>query len=208
MDTKTPVPPVAPTFTPEQFKEFLAALTAGGLAASSAQTEAMMDLVKAQNDMVAATQRTVRHSNSYTPGISPFSHPEGEEAHPKGHLDRETWWLGTRVEHTQATPAEIDAFNKVTTNKIWRGDTRYGSQVTPTRRIINIPHVSMDERMGMPPSIPLVIRELIDGEDAIDPIKMEEKIRLLEKQVTELATKVNFSAEVPLAEAAAGTSEF
>jgi hypothetical protein len=204
MDTKNPVPPVAPTFTPEQFQELLAFFAKGG----ASQTEAMMDLVKAQNDMVAATQRTVRHSNSYTPGISPFSHPEGEEAHPKGHLDRETWWLGTRVEHTQATPAEIDAFNKVTTNKIWRGDPRYGSQVTPTRRIINIPHVSMDERMGMPPSIPLVIRELIDGEDAIDPIKMEEKIRLLEKQVTELATKVNLSAEVPLADVAAGTSEF
>jgi hypothetical protein len=196
-------------FTDEQFEKLLARVGGGGDgAATSAMAEAMMDLVKAQNDMVAATQRTVRHSNSYTPGISPFSHPEGEEAHPKGHLDRETWWLGTRVEHTQATPMEIDAFNKVTTNKIWRGDTRYGSQVTPTRRIINIPHVSMDERMGMPPSIPLVIRELVEGEDAIDPIKMEEKIRLLEKQVTELATKVNLSAEVPLAEAAAGTSEF
>jgi hypothetical protein len=185
MDTK-PTPAV--TMTGEQFTQLLDAIKASSTGDGSA-AEAMMAMVQAQ-------QRTVRQSNAYTPGISPFSYPEGEEARPKPKLDRDTWWLGTRAEESQLTPDEILAFNSVTTSKVWRGDPKFGAEVTPKRRFIMLPHQSIDDRMGLPQNVPLAIRELLNGEDAIDPIKMEQEIRALKQQVSSLATRVNQSPAV------------
>lgn len=185
MDTKTPTPPTAPAFqlSREQFQELIAAVTAGG---STSNNDALLQLVEAQNEMVKAQQRTVRQSNAYSPGISPFSYPEGEEARPKPKLDRETWWLGTRAEDSQLTPDEIQAFNSIQVSKVWRGDPKFGAEVTPKRRFIMLPHTSIDERMALPANIPLAVRELVSGEDAIDPIKMEAEIRAMKKEMTAL----------------------
>jgi hypothetical protein len=60
-----------------------------------------------------------------------------------------------------------------------------------------LPHTSIDERMALPGTIPLVVRELLNGEDAIDPIKMEEEIRKLKKDVAVLTSKVGGSAPKP-----------
>ena len=189
VDTKTPAPPPAPAFqlTREQFQELIAAVTAGG---NPSNTDALLQLVEAQNEMVRAQQRTVRLSNARGSGVSPFSHPEGDEDHPKAKLDRETWFCGTRQEEALLKPEEIDAFNSLQVSKVWHGDPKFGVEVTPKRRFIMLPHISIDERMNMAPNIPLMVREISSGEDAIDPIKMEAEIRALKKQVSDLATHV------------------
>jgi hypothetical protein len=193
MDTKTPAPTPAPAvhLSREQFQELLAAVHAGG---GTSNTDALLQLVEAQNEMVRAQQRTVRLSNARRSGVSPYSHPEGDEDHPKQKLDRDTWFCGTRQEEALLKPEEIDAFNSLQTSKVWHGDPKFGVEVTPKRRFIMLPHISIDERMNMPPNIPLMARELMSGEDAIDPIKLEAEIRALKAQMAALETRVSPAA--------------
>jgi hypothetical protein len=193
MDTKTPAPTPAPAvhLSREQFQELLAAVHAGG---GTSNTDALLQLVEAQNEMVRAQQRTVRLSNARGSGVSPYSHPEGDEDHPKQKLDRDTWFCGTRQEEALLKPEEIDAFNSLQTSKVWHGDPKFGVEVTPKRRFIMLPHISIDERMNMPPNIPLMARELMSGEDAIDPIKLEAEIRALKAQMAALETRVSPAA--------------
>jgi hypothetical protein len=193
MDTKATPPPVGPTlFTREQMKEMLLevidAVKAGG---GTPNNDALLQLIEAQNEMARAQQRTVRVSNARGSGVSPYSHPEGDEEHPKQKLDRETWFCGTRQEEALLKPEEIDAFNSLQTSKVWHGDPKFGVEVTPKRRFIMLPHISIDERMNMPPNIPLMARELQSGEDAVDPIKLEAEIRALKSKMAALETRVS-----------------
>jgi hypothetical protein len=178
MDTRNTGPAV--TMTGPQLKELLDAINSGGGSAAAA----VMQLVEAQN-------RTMRRSNAYTPGISPFSHPEGEEAHPKAKLDRETWWLGTRVDESMVTPTEIDALNSLTVSKAWRGDPKYGADITPKRRFVMLPHVSMDERMNLPASLTLACKELNDGQDAVQPEHMAEQLLAMKAELKALSAQLD-----------------
>jgi len=191
MEMKPTAPAV--TMTGAQFTQLLEALKSSGGDGTAAA--AMMELVKAQ-------QRTVRQSNAYTPGISPFSYPEGEEARPKPKLDRETWWLGTRVDESMVTPIEIEALNSLTVSKKWRGDEKYGVDITPKRRFVMLPHVSMDERMNLPISLILACKELNDGQDAVKPEHMADELIALRAQVTTLAALVGATPPAPVVQAA------
>jgi hypothetical protein len=136
----------------------------------------MMEMVKAQ-------QRTVRQSNAYTDGISPFSHPEGERTHPKAKLDRESWFCASRLDEAQMTPQEIELCNQITTSKTWRGDPKFGAEVSPKRRFIMLPHVSIDERMALPASLSVVLMELIGGQDAVKPEQMADELLAMKAQL-------------------------
>lgn len=177
MEPKTPPPSPSVTMTADQFNQLIDAVKSNG----SGDQSALLQLVEAQN-------RTVRRSNAYTEGKSPFSYPEGEEVHPKPRLDRETWFCATRQDESMLTPDEIIAFNSVTVSKTWRGDPKYGADVSPKRRFIMLPHISIDERMGLPSSLPMVMRELVEGPDAINPANLLEEVMALKAKVAQLET--------------------
>ncbi len=187
-DPKSTTP--AMNFSGEQFEQLLEVLrdkAAGG---------GNPDLTNAIMRLADEKARTTRHSNAWDAGISPFSHPEGEMLHPKGKLDRETWFCSCKQEESQLTPSEIDLFNAIQVSKTWRGDPKFGADVTPKRRFIMLPHVSIDERMQLPTSLSLILMELISGEDAVDPLNMAEEMIELRKKVAQLASIVQPSVPV------------
>jgi hypothetical protein len=178
MDTRNTGPAV--TMTGPQLKELLDAINSGGGSAAAA----VMQLVEAQN-------RTMRRSNAYTDGISPFSHPEGERTHPKAKLDRETWFCGCRQDESQLTPTEIEALNSLTVSKAWRGDQKYGVDITPKRRFVMLPHVSMDERMNLPISLTLACKELNEGQDAVKPEHMAEQLLAMKAELKAMSAQLD-----------------
>ena len=183
-DPKAP----AVTMNDDQFSRLLDAVTQ--------RPSGDPDMAKLLMEVVAERRRTTRQSNSYHGEISPFSHPEGELAHPKAKLDRETWFCSCRQEEAQLTPDEIDLYNAIQVSKTWRGDPKMGAEVTPKRRFIMLPHVSIDERMSLPPSLALILMELQSGADAVKPEHMADELLALRAQVAALAAKVNAAPEM------------
>lgn len=166
----------------EQFTELMQML--------SKRSESDPEMAKAVMELATQQSRTTRASNAFHPEVSAFSYPEGNVARPKPKLDRETWFCACKQDESMLTPVEIDLFNRITTSKVWRGDPKMGADVSPKRRFIMLPHVSIDERMQLPQSLPLILMELIGGQDAIKPETMAEELIALRAQVAGLAAVV------------------
>jgi hypothetical protein len=99
--TETTTEPVVAALTCEQMKELLG--TREGVSAT--------DLAKAVAEGAA---KAGKPENAVHPGISVYSHPEGEVARPKDKLKCRMFIGGGPLEEGTLTPAEIDALNLVT----------------------------------------------------------------------------------------------
>ena len=192
MSDKPSVSPTIPMMTAEQFSQLLDVL----------QKRSTSDPGVADALMALANQqaRTVRVQNAFHPGRSVFSHPEGEEAHPKERLARETFFCGVLQENDSLTPSEISLFNQITSSKRSRNGT-WTADLDPTRNrlVISLPHASINERMELPGSLSLILMEFIGGQDAIDPSHLSAEVLKLREQVAALSAKAD-KAERDLAE--------
>ena len=84
------------------------------LQGSKLSKDEQLELIQKQADANAeANRRLLRPENATHPGISIYSHPEGELKHPKGDLDCKTTWAGTTLEASTLTPDELDLVNMV-----------------------------------------------------------------------------------------------
>ena len=84
------------------------------LASKSVSKEEQLELIQAQADANAeANRKLLRPENTFHPGVSVFSHPEGERAHPKAPLACKTTWAGTLLEDSTLTAEEVDLTNAV-----------------------------------------------------------------------------------------------
>lgn len=95
--------PLAPQFitlTPEQF---------AALVPNRADQDAF--LKKQAQYTAEAHEHIVNPSNQTHPGISVYSHPEGERAHPKSALQCRIFWVGYEERADELTPTEIDLYN-------------------------------------------------------------------------------------------------
>ena len=131
-------------------------------------------------------RRSIKPDNVTNPGISAFSYPEGEQARPKPKLTRETYFCGALQRDEQLTPEEIDAFNAITTERTSRNGTwkAWTEQNGSRQRLhVFIPNKSLDDRMNMPNGLILILKELADGQEAVNPISMMERIKQLEAQL-------------------------
>lgn len=123
-------------------------------------------------------------SNARHPQISVFSHPEGEDKHPKAKLDRETYFLNTRQYEEQLTPQEIDAFNALDESRvIHKSEGDWTVEVTPRRRRIVVPAANLDQLMTLPNSLLLILRELKEGSEAVDPVNMAKELQALRSRL-------------------------
>jgi hypothetical protein len=137
--------------------------------------------------------RQVRPSNAFTPGVSPFSYPEGDVARPKPTFHQQVFYNGHHEELDQLTPAEIDAYNALSRSLAGPEARRTARNGTWEARIsrnndqlqIFVPCKTQEQLQNLPPSLILIIRELMDGK-TIDPTDLLSQVDALRARVAEL----------------------
>jgi hypothetical protein len=149
-----------------------AARATGGLT-----NDALVQLIEGQ-------RKAANPSNNYHAGISAFSYPEGDRARPKPALDRETYFCGAKQQEEQLMPSEIDAFNALQESRlIEKPNGPWECEVTAKRRMVTLPVASRDQLMDLPNSLILILRELANGSEAVDPVRMAKRIQELESRL-------------------------
>jgi hypothetical protein len=169
--------------TPAMVRALVESLWNASKAEQSSTTEALRDLIKEQG-------RTQFKSNAQHPGISVFSHPEGEVARPKPRLNMESWQCGVRLSEDQMTPAEITLMNDINTDRETRGGLfriQIQTMGNRTRRMLWHPSKTTDERASLPESISLILLELATGNETLNPNFLVDEVLKLRKQVAEMA---------------------
>jgi len=168
--------------TPEAIRALVESIIAGNAASQSQTADAIKSLIEEQG-------RTQLKSNAQAPGISVFSYPEGDTARPKPKLNMDTYFCGVRIREDELTPAEIELYNALNTSRTSRNETWTCTiqQVgTKTRRLIQVPVKTLDDRASLPSSLPLILMEFASGQDALDPSHLVNEVLKLRKQVEAL----------------------
>lgn len=138
-------------------------------------------------------RKAMKPENDQHPGISAFSHPEGEQAKPKGELRRTTRFIGMRQREDSLTPTEIELFNRFDRNRIarggqWRANVT-GHGTAEELHILCDDALTLDGRASMP-SLTLILRELLDGEAAANPEALAQRVADLEARIKALGQPV------------------
>lgn len=149
------------------------------------QPEQIKELIEG---VAKGTQKALRPENPVHPGISPYSYPEGDVAHPKEPLTRDTFFCGIREEEDRLTPGEIQAYNAITQPRecrggSWRAEIRRSVSVGGKESLfVWVPHNTMDQRNVLPPSLILLLTELNGGpstENLMDLMRQIENLKAL-----------------------------
>jgi len=119
---------------------------------------------------------------------SAFTHPEGERLRPKPQLSRETFFCGSRCRQDDLTPAEIDAFNVITSSRTardgqWTAEVRQNGSARELH--ITVPSKTVDDRMSLP-SLLLILAELQGGAKSVDPMALAARVAELEQTLQSL----------------------
>lgn len=167
-----------------QFHQLIGALTQAmqGMTLSPA---ALKEILASQSEVTADLARKARWPESAThPGISAYSYPEGDVAHPKPKLLRETFFCGVREDEERLTPGEIDAYNQFSEPREARGGSWRVRIVKPTAMgareelHVIVPKDTVDQRM-MLPSLHLILHELNGGPSSADVMALIKQIDIL-----------------------------
>lgn len=137
-------------------------------------------------ELLHAQRKAMKPENEAHPGISAYSHPEGDVAHPKDILRRDTIFMGMRQREDQLTPTEIELFNRFTISKVARGG-RWEAKVkmvdgVETLIVTCAEARTLDGRQSLP-SLALILRELHDGPEATNPDTLNARVAQLEAQI-------------------------
>ena len=133
-------------------------------------------------------RKALKPENAMHPGISAFSYPEGDKARPKPPLRRETFFNGVREEEDSLTPTEIELYNRfegtrTARNGMWTAEVkRNGSS---EQLIINNQPRTLDGRQALP-AISLILRELLEGQEAVNPDTLAQRVAELEARIKSL----------------------
>lgn len=134
-------------------------------------------------------RKALKPENATHPGISAFSYPEGDVARPKPALRRETFFNGIREDVEALTPAEVEMYNRfegtrTARNGMWTAEVRRNGS-SEQLFITNEPK-TLDGRQALP-AISLILRELLDGEEAVNPDTLAQRVAELEAKIRSLA---------------------
>ncbi len=172
---QAPVAPAGPSlvgFTPEQLQALFATM-------GSVSARATSDALRSQ-----------RKENPYYPEKSVYN-PEGlyaDDGTPKPakvKLSRATFFVGVKLSDELMTADEIELCNRFTTDKTARNGTwkaeivMHGNQ---PRLYIDVPSKTIDDRNGLP-TFAFILKELLEGPEAVNPVTMAKRIEELEKKL-------------------------
>ena len=112
-----PVNPALVGLTPEQFAAILAAIP------KPADDDTLLKK-RAEYD-AEAMRRALHPEIEFHPGISVYSHPEGDKAHPKEPLKCQVFWVGFPLELETLTTEEAELANQLVSHTAMRGEAKY-----------------------------------------------------------------------------------
>lgn len=156
----------------------------------------LAEIVKAfqltSSTAVRETLRQERVENPNYPARSVFN-PEGvfdDAGHardPKVKFRRDTYYQGVRLGGELETPEEISLCNAFTEDKSSR-DGRWTAEImnkgtSKERLYIKIPSMTPDERMENSIPMTLVLRELLEGANAVNTETLTKRIAALEAEL-------------------------
>lgn len=160
--------------TDEQLDRILSRIGGGGNSSNDAiatLAQTMKELVAAQNRSADATEKTIIRQNATHPGLSAFSHKEGEVAHPKNKLSAHTLFLGVPQFEDSLTPVEIDLFNSITTGRNAR-DGAWTATYEPSTQggkpKLNVSIAIQEGDLASTPPLVQILAELATGAKAED----------------------------------------
>jgi len=159
------------------------------LAAQAAQLAALQAQSPGTDALKLLAERSAPRENPDYNEVSVFTHPEGQRKRPKAELSRETFFCGSRVRGDELTPAEIDAFNAITVsrtarNGTWTAEVKQNGQAQ--QLYVTVPSRTVDERMELPGSLLLILRELRDGAASVDPMSLAQEVAQLKERLAAL----------------------
>lgn len=192
--------------SPEDLRELLGAT--GAVPTTMGMTpETLQSIVTAMSSVsqtaVRETIRQERKENPSYPQRSVF-HPagvfddSGKALPPKVKLRRPTYFQGVRLGGELETELEIELLNRFTEDKTSRDglwSATFQERGTPRERLyIKIPSLTADDRMENSLPLPLILRELLDGADAVNPETLQKQIAQLEAKVKALESQTQPAA--------------
>jgi hypothetical protein len=184
--------------SPEELRELLARAgftvpTTQGFTPESFQTiMASMQALSA-----GAVKETLRHERKENP-----NYPEKSVFFPRGKFDdlgnalapkltftRPTIFNGVRLGGELETEDEIKLCNQFTADRssrdgLWTAILEHQG-TSRERLLITVPSLSIDERMSLPP-FTLILAELLNGAEAVNPLTMQTQIDALKAEVDRL----------------------
>lgn len=139
--------------------------------------------------------RQQRKENPNYPEVSVFNpdgkfDDDGNAREPKVTFKRPTFFNGVRLGGELETPEEIRLFNSFTDTKLAR-DGRWKLEIEDKgtrneRCLLTIPSRTADDRMENAVPLPLILRELLGGADAVNPETLQRQIDELNKKLAAL----------------------
>lgn len=143
------------------------------------------DLKAILAEVATGQRKAMKPENDQHPGISVFSHPEGEILRPKERLKREVHFNGSRQGEDELTPVEIDLYNRFDKTRTSRG----GNWRAEVKRdganealFVTTGPFTRDALMSLPP-LTAVLRELLDGAEAVNPDLLNARLAELEAKI-------------------------
>lgn len=183
---------------PEELTDLLR--SAGAVPTTAGLTvETLQTLVQAfQATSQTAVRETLRQERAENPNYherSAFNPPgvfddRGTPLAPKVKFRRATFFQGVRLAGELETPIEIELCNKFTDDKEareGRWTARVENKGRPNERLyISIPSKTVDDRMENSLPFSLILRELLDGTDAVNPETLQKQIAAMQAEIAAL----------------------
>ena len=180
-------------------------LTTAGIAPTTIgmTPETLQSLLGSMGATSAAAMREAyrqqRKENPNYPEVSVFNpggkfDDDGNARAPKEVFKRPTFFNGVRLGGELETPEEIRLFNQFTDTKLAR-DGRWKLEIEDKgtrneRALLTIPSRTADDRMENAVPLPLILRELLGGADAVNPETLTARLDEQAKQIAELKAQL------------------
>lgn len=181
-------------------------------AAIQQQTAVLAELIKIQSSgggmtadqfqkILNAQRQAVNPSNADHLHISDFSYPEGDLERPKPRLKREIFMNGFREDEDCLRPEEIETYNRLSdalpgpNSKRTARLGKYSATVSADnlRIVVLVPTKSIDDARDAPSSLVLLLRELIDGSEAVNPfflLQQADRVKVLEATIAQMQASI------------------
>lgn len=195
----SPEPAAAPApigaLTNEQFFAALDALVSKiGMTQANGLTADQIAQVLQSN--ASAVQKAMKPENATAPNVSVYNPTGGEKptlrcVAPDGSWrSRKTYFVGARMDEDLLTPLEIELFNRFTSSRStrngrWTADIKQNGNDQELH--VMVPHKEIDDRQNLPNGLTLILRELLDGEEAANPEALIARLEAAEAKLAALS---------------------
>lgn len=198
-DIKTALVEAIKALPPEELRAIL--MGAGAVPTTMGMDQATLQTIVQAFQATSATAvretlRQERKENPNFPDRSAFNpvgvfDDLGNPKPPKVKFRRGTYFNHVRLGGELEYPEEIERFNRFTTDRSAR-DGRWTATIenkgtSRERLYVKVPSFTTDDRMENSIPLTLILDELLDGTEAVNPESLQKQIKALQDQVSALS---------------------